>query len=61
VLRRKEGGPHGEKERRGWLGWAGREKRGREEVFVFFKHFFNFFKLLKLDSFQNTPRFSKHF
>jgi hypothetical protein len=65
-LRRKEGGPRGEKERRGWLGWAGKEKRGREEGFVFFKLFFNFFKPLNLNftklfqllnSFQNLKHF----
>jgi hypothetical protein len=52
--------------------WATRGKRKervvglgrkREETerrgICFFKHFFNFFKLLKLDSFQNTARFSK--
>jgi hypothetical protein len=61
VLRRKEGGPRGEKERRGWLGWAGREMRGREEVFVFFKHFFNFFELLKLDFFSKHSKIFKTF
>jgi hypothetical protein len=40
-----------EKEKRGWLGWAGREKRGREEGFgfLFFKLLF---KLLKFKVFS---------
>jgi hypothetical protein len=38
-----------------------RDERERRGICFFFKHFFNFFKLLKLDFFQNTPRFSKHF
>jgi hypothetical protein len=34
-----------EKEKRGWLGWAGREKRGREEGFgfIFFSNSFSNF------------------
>jgi hypothetical protein len=47
--------------------WAAarKERRKRREggvLFVFFQTFSNsYFKLLKLNSFQNTPRFSKHF
>jgi hypothetical protein len=44
---------------------AGREKvreRGWEGFLLVFLTFSNsHFKLLKLNSFQNTPRFSKHF
>jgi hypothetical protein len=52
-------------ERRGRLGWWAKRERGGVEGFGKFSLFLTFsnshFKLLKLNSFQNTPRFSKHF
>jgi hypothetical protein len=65
---RKGGGPRKLLGCRGcWATGRKRKKGGsvREEgfgKFSFLKTFSNsYFKLLKLNSFQNTPRFSKHF
>jgi hypothetical protein len=61
VLRRKEGGPRGEKERRGWLGWAGREMRGREDVFVFFQTLFQLFQTFEIGLFSKHSKIFKTF
>jgi hypothetical protein len=64
------GGPRRLLGRRGCWATAGKERREREKrgrglgnfLLFFFQTFSNsHFKLLKLNSFQNTPRFSKHF
>jgi hypothetical protein len=55
--RRKVGGLRRKKKKRGRkLGWAKREKRGREEGFLFLKLLF---KLLKFKLFSNFANFTQ--
>jgi hypothetical protein len=56
---RREVGPRGEKERRGWLGWAGLEKRREGEKRYFFKHFFQLFQTFEIGLFSKHSKIFK--